>query len=171
MKEKISIFEYNKYFCGAYLRVLRPFESEHYKKNYITWEKMKKILSYREIEILEKNPACLRLYRVFWESFDLCKKSQKTVIEYLMFPAEINNCLRRKNIYFVEDLYRDYSTEDQLCGIRKIGEKMAQVILKSMNQYSDLQKKKIDSSIMEKEEDYLNLYRFKLFEDKAEMGN
>lgn len=108
--------------------------------------------------MLEESAACVNIYKEFWRNFFDVAKEQKTPLEYLFLSTEINNCLRRQKLVYIEDLLSQYNTIDDLLKIRKIGEKAAKDIINKLNEFTSIDKKTIDKQIMENNEDCYVLY-------------
>lgn len=137
---------------------MHPSEASYYKKHLITWRKVKHLIIKKKFALLEESAACVNIYKEFWRNFFDVAKEQKTPLEYLFLSTEINNCLRRQKLVYIEDLLSQYNTIDDLLKIRKIGEKAAKDIINKLNEFTSIDKKTIDKQIMENNEDCYVLY-------------
>ena len=137
---------------------MHPSEASYYKKHLITWRKVKHLIIKKKFALLEESAACANIYKEFWRNFFDVAKEQKTPLEYLFLSTEINNCLRRQKLVYIEDLLSQYNTIDDLLKIRKIGEKAAKDIINKLNEFTSIDKKTIDKQIMENNEDCYVLY-------------
>ena len=155
---KVEQKQFELYFCGAYIKTLHPSEASYYKKHLITWRKVKHLITKKKFALLEESAACVSIYKEFWRNFFDVAKEQKTQLEYLFLSTEINNCLRRQKLVYIEDLLSQYNTIDDLLKIRKIGEKAARDIINKLNEFSPIDKKTIDKQIMENNKDCYILY-------------
>lgn len=126
---KVEKKQFELYFCDAYIKTLHPSEASYYKKHLITWRKVKHLIIKKKFALLEESAACANIYKEFWRNFFDVAKEQKTPLEYLFLSTEINNCLRRQKLVYIEDLLSQYNTIDDLLKIRKIGEKAAKDII------------------------------------------
>lgn len=155
---KVEKKQFELYFCHAYIKTLHPSEASYYKKHLITWRKVKHLIIKKKFALLEESAACVNIYKEFWRNFFDVAKEQKTPLEYLFLSTEINNCLRRQKLVYIEDLLSQYNTIDDLLKIRKIGEKAAKDIINKLNEFTSIDKKTIDKQIMENNEDCYVLY-------------
>ncbi|MCB8723942.1 MULTISPECIES: DNA-directed RNA polymerase subunit alpha C-terminal domain-containing protein [Blautia] len=155
---KVEKKQFELYFCDAYIKTLHPSEASYYKKHLITWRKVKHLIIKKKFALLEESAACVNIYKEFWRNFFDVAKEQKTPLEYLFLSTEINNCLRRQKLVYIEDLLSQYNTIDDLLKIRKIGEKAAKDIINKLNEFTSIDKKTIDKQIMENNEDCYVLY-------------
>ncbi|MBS4886019.1 MAG: DNA-directed RNA polymerase subunit alpha C-terminal domain-containing protein [Anaerobutyricum hallii] len=155
---KVEKKQFELYFCDAYIKTLHPSEASYYKKHLITWRKVKHLIIKKKFALLEESAACANIYKEFWRNFFDVAKEQKTPLEYLFLSTEINNCLRRQKLVYIEDLLSQYNTIDDLLKIRKIGEKAAKDIINKLNEFTSIDKKTIDKQIMENNEDCYVLY-------------
>lgn len=158
---KVEKKQFELYFCDAYIKTLHPSEASYYKKHLITWRKVKHLIIKKKFALLEESAACANIYKEFWRNFFDVAKEQKTPLEYLFLSTEINNCLRRQKLVYIEDLLSQYNTIDDLLKIRKIGEKAAKDIINKLNEFTSIDKKTIDKQIMENNEDCYVLYEEK----------
>lgn len=131
---KVEKKQFELYFCDAYIKTLHPSEASYYKKHLITWRKVKHLIIKKKFALLEESAACANIYKEFWRNFFDVAKEQKTPLEYLFLSTEINNCLRRQKLVYIEDLLSQYNTIDDLLKIRKIGEKAAKDIINKLNE-------------------------------------
>ena len=155
---KVEKKQFELYFCDAYIKTLHPSEASYYKKHLITWRKVKHLIIKKKFALLEESAACVNIYKEFWRNFFDVAKEQKTPLEYLFLSTEINNCLRRQKLVYIEDLLSQYNTIDDLLKIRKIGEKASKDIINKLNEFTSIDKKTIDKQIMENNEDCYVLY-------------
>ena len=155
---KVEKKQFELYFCDAYIKTLHPSEASYYKKHLITWRKVKHLIIKKKFALLEESAACVNIYKEFWRNFFDVAKEQKTPLEYLFLSTEINNCLRRQKLVYIEDLLSQYNTIDDLLKIRKIGGKAAKDIINKLNEFTSIDKKTIDKQIMENNEDCYVLY-------------
>ena len=155
---KVEKKQFELYFCDAYIKTLHPSEASYYKKHLITGRKVKHLIIKKKFALLEESAACVNIYKEFWRNFFDVAKEQKTPLEYLFLSTEINNCLRRQKLVYIEDLLSQYNTIDDLLKIRKIGEKAAKDIINKLNEFTSIDKKTIDKQIMENNEDCYVLY-------------
>ena len=49
--------EFEKYFCDAYIKTIRPSEKSYYKKHLITWNNMMKLIREKKYIILKKKSS------------------------------------------------------------------------------------------------------------------
>lgn len=156
--------EFEKYFCDAYIKTIRPSEKSYYKKHLITWNKLMKLIREEKYIILKKSPACITLYNDFWRNLLDVRKEHKTPIEYLLLSTDVNNCLRRQKLIYINDLEVYAENFEQLIKIRKVGNKAANEITSRLNTFCINEKRKMDLQVLKENSDY-NL----LWENKAEL--
>lgn len=167
IKCTITLEEYKQYYCDAFIKTLRLSEKIYYEKHYITWKKMKRIISTKDESMLIKNPACYRLYSTFWDNLKICKDSKKTALEYLMLSTQVNNVLRRRDINFIEELQVKSENNIDLCNLRNIGANAAKLIQDSLKNYSEQKKEELDKLIMDMErDDWMCIWEFERYNMK-----
>ncbi len=155
--------QFEKCFCEAYIKTIHPSEGAYYRKHLITWRKMMGLIIKKQYLLLEKSSACIALYNVFWSNLIELKNIQKIPIEYLLLPTEINNCLRRNRVIYIEDLRMSYDSMDELIKIRKIGKKAAEEIIIKLEQFDLENKEKMDIQVIrDNRECYLLLWEKRL---------
>lgn len=144
---------FDRYFCDAYIKTLRPSERAYFNKHLITWNKMMRLIKENYL-LLADNPACIRLYNDFWDNLFAIAANEKTPIEYLGISTGAYNCLKRMNLIYIEDIVSDYSKVDDLIKIRKIGEKTAKEITLKLREYQLEKKQELDDCILHNNKDY-----------------
>jgi DNA-directed RNA polymerase alpha subunit len=82
----------------------------------------------------------------------------------LLLSTDVNNCLRREKLIYINDLEVYAENFEQLIKIRKVGNKAANEITSRLNAFCINEKRKMDLQVLKENSDY-----HLLWENKAEL--